>query len=204
MPLSLSFSGDPMRPERRSFEQQLEAGIIAGIASAIPTAILLAVGGAIGVYGASAPFYAIISIVDPGPIQATMAAVAAGEDPEFFQLQVSGGIGLCFLMGAISGVIFAFLTRNLHLVGFPRYLVGALHGIVMMCLFYIIGLRLVTSVLDITDADIMSLARVVGWPILVLAHALSGIIIAWVTQSRLVAPVPVFGPPITSEGQLRD
>jgi hypothetical protein len=204
MPLSFNFSGDPMRPERRSFEQQLEAGIIAGIASAIPTAILLAIGGAMGAYGASAAFYSIISIVDPGPIQATMAAVAAGEDPEFFQLQVSGGIGLCFLMGAISGVIFAFLTRNIELNGVPRYLVGALHGIAMMCLFYIVGLRLVTAVLGIDDADIMSLARVVGWPVLVIAHALHGVIIAWVMKSRLVAPVPVFGPPITSDGQLRD
>ena len=193
-----------MRPERRSLEQQLEAGIIAGIASAIPTALLLALGGAIGIYGASAPFYAIISIVDPGPIQATMAAIAANDDPEFFQLQVSGGIGLCFLMGAISGIIFAFLTRKIRLEGFPRYLVGALHGIAMMCLFYLIGLRLVTSVLGITDADIMSLARVVGWPMLVLAHAVSGVVIAWVLKSRLVEPVPVFGPPITHEGQLRD
>ena len=204
MPLSFNFSGDPMRPERRSFEQQLEAGIIAGIASAIPTALLLAIGGAIGVYGASAPFYAIISIVDPGPIQATMAAVAAGDDPEFFQLQVSGGIGLCFLLGAISGVIFAFFTRNIDLHGWPRYVVGALHGVAMMCLFYLIGLRLVTSVLGIEDADIMSLVRVVGWPILIVGHAIHGIIIAWVMKSKLVAPVPVFGPPITSEGQLRD
>ncbi|MGL5809075.1 MAG: hypothetical protein ACRCYQ_03930, partial [Nocardioides sp.] len=95
MPFLGNFAGDPMRPERRSFEQQIEAGIIAGIASAIPTAILLAVGGALSDYGAATPFYSIISIVDPGPLQAAFGAVKAGNEPEFFQLQVSGGIGIC-------------------------------------------------------------------------------------------------------------
>jgi hypothetical protein len=204
MVFSGSFAGDPMRPERRSLESQIEAGIIAGIASAVPTAILLAIGGALSDYGASAPFYSIISIVDPGPLKVAMAAVEAGNRPEFFQLQLSGGIGLCFLMGALSGIIFAFGTRRVRLEGFPRYLVGVLHGIAMMCLFYLIGLRVVTEVLDIKDADIMSLARVVGWPILVLTHAVHGVVVAWVMRTRMVAPKQVFGPPITADGTVRD
>ncbi len=204
MPSLGSFAGDPMRPERRSMESQVEAGIIAGIASAIPTAVLLAIGGAISDYGAAAPFYAIVSIVDPGPLQATLAAVEAGNDLEFFQMQLSGGIGLCFVMGALSGIIFAFGLRKVHVRGWPRYLIGALHGIAMMCLFYVVGLRLVTGVLGIDDADIMSLARMVGWPILVLAHAVHGVVIAWVMRTRMVQEKQVFGPPINADGTLRE
>jgi len=204
MPFLGSLAGDPMRPERRSFEQQLEAGIIAGIASAVPAAIILAIGGALSAFGAATPFYSIISIVDPGPLQAALGAVKAGNEPEFFQLQVSGGIGLCALMGAISGIIFSFGLRKGHIKGFPRYLIGALHGIAMMCLFYVVGFRLVTEVFNIQDADIMSLARVVGWPLLVLAHAVHGVVIAWVMRTGLVSPKAVFGPPITAEGKLRE
>jgi hypothetical protein len=198
------FAGDPMRPERRSMESQIEAGIIAGIASAIPTAILLAIGGAISAFGAAAPFYAIIAIVDPGPLNAVIAAVAAGNEPDFFQMQLSGGIGLLCAMAAVSGVIFAFGLRKVEVRGWPRYLIGALHGIAMMCLFYIVGLRLVTGVLGIEDADIMSLARIVGWPILVLAHAVHGIVLAWVMRTRVVQEKQVFGPPINLDGTLRE
>ncbi|MGL5825461.1 MAG: hypothetical protein ACRCYU_11710 [Nocardioides sp.] len=193
-----------MRPERRSLESRIEAGIIAGIASAIPTAVLLAIGGALSSYGASVPFYSIISIVDPGPLTVAIAAVEAGNSPEFFQLQLSGGIGLCFIMGAVSGVIFGFGTRRVQLAGPARYLVGALHGIAMMCVFYLLCFRAVTELLDISDADIMSLARIVGWPILVLAHAVHGVCVAWVMGTRVVAPKQVFGPPITAEGNLRE
>ena len=193
-----------MRPERRSLESQVESGIIAGIASAIPTAILLAIGGALSDYGAAAPFYAIVAIVDPGPLKATLAAVEAGNTVDFFQMQLSGGIGLCVMMGAISGIIFGFGLRKVHVEGWPRYLIGALHGVAMMSLFYIVGLRVVTSVLGIEDADIMSLARIVGWPILVLAHAVHGVVVAWVMGSRVVATQQVFGPPINLDGTLRE
>lgn len=193
-----------MRPERRSLESQVEAGIIAGIAASIPTAILLAIGGALSPYGAAAPFYAIVSIVDPGPLQATVAAVEAGNQIDFFQMQLSGGIGLCVLMGIASGLIFMFGLRKVRVEGWPRYLIGALHGIAMMCIFYIVGLRLVTGVLGIDDADIMSLARIVGWPILVLAHVVHGIVLAWVMRTRMVEEKQVFGPPINADGTLRE
>lgn len=193
-----------MRPERRRLEQQLEAGIIAGIASTIPTALLLALGGALSVYGPAVPFYSIISIVDPGPLSVSLAAVEAGNKPEFFHLQFSGGIGLCVVMAAISGIIFGFGTRRFQISGWPRYLLGALHGIAMMCLFYLVAFRAVTSLAGMEDADVMSLARIVGWPILVFAHALHGVVVAWVVKSRMAAPVPVFGPAITVDGRLRD
>lgn len=204
MPFSANFAGDPMRPERRRLEQQLEAGIIAGIASTIPTALLLALGGALSVYGPAVPFYSIISIVDPGPLSVSLAAVEAGNKPEFFHLQFSGGIGLCVVMAAISGIIFGFGTRRFQISGWPRYLLGALHGIAMMCLFYLVAFRAVTSLAGMEDADVMSLARIVGWPILVFAHALHGVVVAWVVKSRMAAPVPVFGPAITVDGRLRD
>ncbi|MEQ1899016.1 MAG: hypothetical protein ABL971_16745 [Vicinamibacterales bacterium] len=204
MPLIGGFAGDPMRPERRSLESQIEAGIIAGIASAIPTAILLAIGGAMSPYGATVPFYSIISIVDPGPLKFALDAVADGETPEFFQLQFSGGLGLCFVMGAISGLIFAFGTRRVPIIGWQRYALGALHGVAMMCLFYLVAFRAVIAIGGIEDAQVMSLARSVGWPILVAAHALHGVVIAWVLRSRIAAPLPVFGPAITADGTLRD
>lgn len=204
MPFSANFAGDPMRPERRRFEQQLEAGIIAGIASAIPTALLLALGGALSVYGPTVPFYSIISIVDPGPLSVSLAAVEAGNQVEFFHLQFSGGVGLTVMMGAISGIIFGFLTRRYQISGWPRYALGALHGIVMMCLFYLVAFRAVTSLGGMEDADVMSLARIVGWPLLVFAHAVHGVVVAWVVKSRMAAPVPVFGPAITVDGRVRD
>lgn len=196
----LNFTGDPMRPERRALEHQIEKGIMAGIASAIPTALLLAAGGLLTGHGGATPFYSIISIVDPGPLEATLASLDAGETPEFFQMQMSGGIGLCFVMGAISGLVFAFGTRRAHIKGFVRYLLGALHGIFMMCVFYLIGLRLVAAMMGIEAVEIMSLSTTVGWPMLVFAHALHGIVIAWVMRTSFLQPRTVFGPPITGAG----
>ena len=106
--------------------------------------------------------------------------------------------------GAGRGIIFGFATRKFDISGWPRYALGALHGIAMMCLFYLVAFRAVTSLAGMEDADVMSLARIVGWPLLVFTHALHGVVVAWVVKSRMAAPVPVFGPAITVDGRLRD
>ncbi len=193
----LNFAGDPMRPARRDLEHQIEKGILAGVASTIPTVLLLALGGLLTGYGAAAPFYSIISIVDPGPLNQRLKDVAADRAVEFFQLEFSGGLALCFVLGAVSGLVFAFGTRKAHISGFLRYLLGAFHGVFVMCLFYLVGLRLVAALAGIDAVEVMSLSKTVGWPMLVLAHAVHGIVIAWVMRSRLLQPQPVFGPPLS-------
>jgi hypothetical protein len=192
-------AGDPMTPARRQLESTLESGMVAGIASAVVTAGLLALGGALAGVGPYAPFYAIVSVLDPGALQVAQSEIDQGVEVSYFQQQFVGGLGICLVLGAVSGVVFALGSLRYRLTGRVRYLVGAIHGVQMMCLFYVVALQTVGALLDIS-ADTSSLSRLIGWPALVLVHAVHGIVVAAVLRTRLASNGNVFaalggGPP---------
>jgi len=190
----LDFRTDHHSARRRRLENQVESGIIAGVVSALPTAGILALGGVLAGVGPASPFYAVISILSPGALESALADHAEGVEPTFFQQQFVGGFGLCLFLGVVSGLVFAIGTRRRPVRGWPRYLLGALHGIVMMSFFYLGALQAVGALAGL-EVDAMSLSRLVGWPVLVVAHLVHGVVLAWVSGSRLVAPEQVFPTP---------
>jgi len=174
---------------RQNLESQLEAGIIAGIISALPTTAILALGGIIAGYGPAAPFYAVVSILSPGALESALAEHAEDATPTFFQQQFAVGFGLCLVLAAISGVVYALGTRRRTVVGWARYLLGGLHGVVMMCFFYLGALQTVGAIAHL-EVDAMSLSHLIGWPVLVLAHVVHGVVLARVIRSRLASTDP--------------
>lgn len=182
---------DPMTPARRQLESTIESGMVAGIASAVITAGLIALAGVVSGIGPYAPFYAIVSVVDPGALQLAQAEIDQGVDVSFFQQQFVGGLGICLVLGAVSGVVFALGVLRYRLRGGWRYVVGAIHGVQMMCLFYVAALQIVGALLDISS-DTSSLSRLVGWPMLVGIHAVHGIVVAAVLRTRLTTTENVF------------
>ncbi len=184
---------DPLSERRRAFETTVESGLVSGIISAFPTAGILALGGIFAGYGPAAPFYAIVSIMSPGALEVARADYAANDPITFLQQQFIGGFGICLMLGAISGVIFAIGIRKRTIRGWIRYVLGGLHGVVMMCLFYLGALQIVGAVAGL-ETDAMSLSTLVGWPILVVAHIVHGVVLSWVIRSRLTDQGPAFGP----------
>lgn len=188
------FRTDHLSERRRAIEDRIETGIMAGVLAALPTAAVLAIGGVIAEVGPATPFYAIISILAPGPLEAALTASVEGVDPAFAQQPFVGGLGICLVLGAISGVVFAFGTRHRQVKGPVLYLLGVLHAVVMMCFFYLGALRTV-GVMTGLETDAMSLSTIIGWPTLVLAHVAHGLALAWLVRSRLLAPRQVFARP---------
>ena len=119
------------------------------------------------------------------------AEMDQGVEVSYFQQQFVGGLGICLVLGAVSGTVFALGTLRYRLSGRIRYLLGAIHGVLMMCLFYVGALQVVGVLLDIS-ADTSSLSRLLGWPTLVLVHAVHGMVVAAVLKSRLAANGNVF------------
>jgi hypothetical protein len=188
---------DPLSERRRAFETTVESGLVSGIISAFPTAGILALGGIFAGYGPAAPFYAIVSVLSPGALEIAREDHAAGDPVTFLQQQFIGGFGICLILGAISGVIFAIGIRKRTIRGGIRYVLGGLHGVLMMCIFYLGALQIVGAMADL-EVDSLSLSTLVGWPILVLAHIAHGLVLAWVIRSRLTEQGPAFGPPAPS------
>lgn len=184
-------TGDPLTPARRQLESTLESGVVAGIASAVATAAMLALAGVAAGTGPYAPFYAIVSVVDPGALTMAQAEIDQGVEVSYFQQQFVGGLGICLVLGAVSGVVFALGALRYRLDGPVRYAVGALHGVLMMCLFYVVALQALGAALGIS-ADTSSLSRLVGWPALVAVHAVHGVVVAAVLRSRLATTDNVF------------
>jgi len=195
--------GDPMSPARRRIESLVEAGLVSGVVSAVATAGLLALAGIVAGVGPVVPFYAIVAIIDPGPLHMAQGELAQGADVSFFQPQFVGGLGACLILGAVSGVIFALGLRNHHVSGWVRYVVGGIHGVLMMCLFYLGAVRSV-AVLAGIEADAMSLSNIVGWPALVTIHAVHGVAVAWVLRTRLASTKNVFAEAVLPDSGSRD
>lgn len=189
--------GDHLTPSRRQLENHVESGIMAGIVSAMATAAALALGGVLAGVGPWVPFYAVVAIVDPGALEAAQNEMSQGLAATFYQQQFTGGLGVCLVLGAVSGVVFALGIRGHRVEGWVRYLLGAVHGTLMMCFFYL-GVLQTLGVLAGVEADAMSLSRVVGWPMLVAAHAVHGVVLAWVLGTRVASTKNVFADAIGS------
>ena len=193
---------DPMSPSRRRIESLVEAGLVSGVVSAVVTAALLALAGIAAGVGPVVPFYAITAIVDPGPLHLAQDEIAQGVDISFFQPQFVGGLGVCLILGASSGVVFALGLRRHQVSGWARYVVGGIHGVLMMCLFYLGAVRSV-AVLAGIEADAMSLSNILGWPALVTIHAVHGVVVAWVLRTRLASTENVFAATVLPESGSR-
>jgi hypothetical protein len=189
----------------RGIEESVEGGIVAGIASAFVNFFVLCFAGIIAKVGFDAPMYAVIGVVDEGtaitkhfdqlnsgwcawPFGSGDGIACAG--PTFQQEAFMLGFAACLLLGAISGIIFMIGMRKYPIRGPKRYLVGALHGIVMMCIFYV-G---VLGAFDLAgfDSDAVSLATLLGWPAMFAIHAIHGVVLAAIMRTQLTRTDNVF------------
>jgi hypothetical protein len=156
-------------------EHDLQVGAMVGVAAAIPTIAVLCLAGAARGVGGFTPMYSVVSIVDTHPLAAAEAAVAKGQDVLFYQQPFMSGVATCLALGAIAGVGFAFGLRR-HPIRQRGALLplGVAHGLFAMCVFYLGVLFLLGQLMD-SGLVASSLARVVGWPALIVAHALYGL-----------------------------
>jgi hypothetical protein len=176
---------DPLSPALRQLEHQVERGLVAGLGSAAPTAIVLMLAGIAAGIGPWTPFYAVISVLDGGNMLGTaLREVEHGVEPTFFQIQFTTGLATCFILAALSGVVFALGVNRRSLPFLPHYFLGAAHGVLMMCFFYLGVLRVLAAQID-QNAMASSLSEQIGWPALILAHAVHGLALAWLFRSRI-------------------
>lgn len=169
----------------RTFDAAIERGVVAGSLSALVIIGLLALAGAVQGVGAATPFYAIVSILSPGALEVSQAARATGDAAPFFQHEFVGGLGICVFLGGVSGAIFSLGTRNHRVAGRALYAVAALHGVILMCFFYLVCLQVVGTLAG-NQPEAMSLSNLIGWPWMVGIHIGHGLVLALVISSRLV------------------
>ena len=169
----------------RKIDAAIERGVVAGSLSGLVTIGLLALAGAIQGVGAVTPFYAITSVLSPGALEVSQAARAAGEAAPFFQQEFVFGLGICVFLGGVSGAIFSLGTRNHRVAGRALYAVAALHGVILMCFFYLVCLQVLGTLLG-AQPEAGSLSNLIGWPWMVGIHIVHGLVLALVISSRLV------------------
>lgn len=165
-------------PEIRhaELERTITAGSVAGIVAAVPAILLLVVAG-----GGYLPLYAIAGVVDPTPLTSAVTAASHGHPVEFFQYPFTAGLAMCLTLGAVSGVVFMAVVRRRKVTSRRLLLLyGSLHGLVFgLVAFYLGLLPTLGLVLDVRWPA-PDLVQLVGWPALVGANALHGVVLgAW-------------------------
>lgn len=149
-----------------------------GIVAAVPTILLLCLAGASYRHvGGWTPMYSVVSVIDSFPLRATLARVAQGEAALYYQQPFMVGVGICLALGALGGAGFAFGVRR-HPVRrrVPLLTLGVAHGLFCMGVFYL-GALFLLGQLTGQEFVASSLARTVGWPTLIAAHALYGLVL---------------------------
>src|SRR6266508_2229736 len=154
-------------PEIRhaELERTITAGSVAGIVAAVPAILLLVVAGTAATM----------------PATSAVTAASHGHPVEFFQYPFTAGLAMCLTLGAVSGVVFMAVVRRRKVTSRRLLLLyGSLHGLVFgLVAFYLGLLPTLGLVLDVRWPA-PDLVQLVGWPALVGANALHGVVLgAW-------------------------
>jgi hypothetical protein len=146
-----------------------------GMAAAAVMAVFSMVAAAadLGLYGR---LYLVTAIVEPGPLQVSMAEAEAGTGLGTF-LEVSGasaGLAVHLGIGAGFGAVFALGARLLRLRGLLAVAAGALYGLGVMALM---GLVVLPAAAGQTAGGqlIADTPELLGWPVFAAEHLLFGL-----------------------------
>ena len=148
---------------------------MAGMVAALPMALfsMVATAGELGLYGR---LYLVTAIVEPGPLEVSMAQASGGAGPF---LEVGGavaGMAVHLGIGAGFGAVFALLARALRLRGVVALAAGAVYGLAVMALM---GLAVLPAAAGETAGGrlIADAPRLIGWPVFAVEHLLYGLVL---------------------------
>ena len=127
----------------------------------------------LGVYGR---LYLVTAIVEPGPLEVSMAQAEAGTGAFLEVGGAAAGLAVHLAIGAGFGAVFALLARGLHLRGLVALAAGAGYGLAVMALM---GLLVLPAAAGQTAGGqlIADAPRLLGWPVFAVEHLLYGLIL---------------------------
>jgi hypothetical protein len=144
-----------------------------GMAAAAVMALFSMVAAAadLGVYGR---LYLVTAIVEPGPLEVSMAQAEAGTGAFLEVGGAAAGLAVHLAIGAGFGAVFALLARGLHLRGLAALAAGAGYGLAVMALM---GLLVLPAAAGQTAGGqlIADAPRLLGWPVFAVEHLLYGL-----------------------------
>jgi hypothetical protein len=162
---------------------------MAGMAAAAVMALfsMAAAAGELGVYGR---LYLVTAIVEPGPLEVSMAAADAGARAFLEVGGAAAGLAVHLAIGAGFGAVFALLARALRLRGPVAVTAGVLYGLAVMALM---GWLVLPAAADQTAGGrlIADAPELLGWPVFAVEHLLYGLVLglwaSWWARSHYAA-----------------
>jgi len=161
---------------------------MAGMAAAAVMALVSMVATAddLGVYGR---LYLVTAIVEPGPLEVSMAQAEAGLRTFLEVGGAAAGLAVHLGIGAGFGAGFALLVRGLRLRGPAALAAGPLYGLAVMALM---GLLVLPAAAGQTAGGrlIANAPELLGWPVFAAEHLVYGLALgAWTAvTARAAAP----------------
>jgi hypothetical protein len=127
----------------------------------------------LGVYGR---LYLVAAIVEPGPLEVSMAEAEAGSTAFLEVGAAAAGLAVHLGIGAGFGAVFAVLASRLRLRGPVAVAAGVLYGLAVMALM---GLLVLPAAADQTAGVelIADAPELLGWPVFAVEHLLYGLVL---------------------------
>jgi hypothetical protein len=146
---------------------------MAGMAAAAVMALfsMVATAADLGLYGR---LYLVTAIVEPGPLEVSMAEASAGSRSFLEVGGAAAGLAVHLGIGAGFGAGFALAARGLRLRGPAAVAAGALYGLGVMALM---GLLVLPAAAGETAGGqlIADAPELLGWPVFAAEHLLYGL-----------------------------
>jgi hypothetical protein len=154
---------------------------MAGMAAAALMALfsMVAAAGELGVYGR---LYLVTAIVEPGPLEVSMAEADAGARAFLEVGGAAAGLAVHLGIGAGFGALFALVARALGFRGPVALAAGALYGLAVMALM---GLVVLPAAAGQTAGGqlIADAPELLGWPVFAVEHLLYGLVLGlWASR----------------------
>ena len=146
-----------------------------GMAAAAAAALfsMIAAAADLGVYGR---LYLVTAIVEPGPLEVSMAQAEGGTRTFLEVGGAAAGLAVHLAIGAGFGTVFALLARGLHLRGPAALAAGAVYGLAVMALMGLLVLPVAAG--ETAGGQLIADApRLLGWPVFVVEHLLYGLVL---------------------------
>ena len=180
-------TAERLTSERSNVTQLVKVGALWGIVGAFVMAIYAMIAGATYLdSGFFTPLYHIAStFIAPQSMMTSMEQAMKGDAFHFTFGAAGVGMLVHLVVGAIYGIVFAFLARAINLVGPASLGVGALYGVVVMLFSSFVGLPIAAALFGGGD-PISDMPTMVGWTTFTIEHVMFGVIvgIGWLIADR--------------------
>jgi hypothetical protein len=153
--------------------------------------------------GLFTPLYHIASSIgSPKAMMESMKAAMASDSVTFVPGTAALGVGIHMMIGAVAGVVFAFLTGLRSITGMLLVIAGVAYGLLVMAVNSLVVLPLTARAFG-GGETIAEMGSMVGWTTFTVEHIVYGLVLGLLLAAATRSPRRAHGSAVAHRRPVR-